>query len=75
MVNIEFVTFEIGSDQGDAIMGAFRATTYSKKELAGLSAAKRKKLKQAIVRQHETHKGVRKLVRQKTKALYAELKG
>ncbi len=56
-------------------MGAFRATTYSKKELAGLSAAKRKKLKKAIVRQHETHKGVRKIVRQKTKALYAELKG
>lgn len=56
-------------------MGAFRATTYSRKELAGLSAAKRKKLRAAIIRQHETHKGVRKLVRQKTKALYKSLKG
>lgn len=56
-------------------MGAFRPTNYSKKELAGLSAAKRKKLQKAIVRQHETHKGIRKLVRQKTKALYASLKG
>jgi len=56
-------------------MGAFRPTTYSKKELAGLSAAKRKKLQKAIVKQHETHKGIRRITRQKTKALYAQLKG
>ena len=31
-------------------MGAFRPTNYSKKELAGLSPAKRKTLQKAIVR-------------------------
>jgi hypothetical protein len=61
-------------DQGDGIMGAFRPVTYSKKELAGLSPAKRKKLKTAIVHHLETHKGIRKIVRQKTKSLYAQLK-
>ena len=55
-------------------MGAFRPVTYSKKELAGLSAAKRKKLQKAIVRHLETHKGIRKIVRQKTKGLFGQLK-
>lgn len=55
-------------------MGAFRPVTYSKKELAGLSAAKRKSLQKAIVRHLETHKGIRKIVRQKTKTLYGRLK-
>ena len=35
-------------------MGAFRPTTFSKKELAGLSPAKRKKLKKEIVRHLES---------------------
>jgi hypothetical protein len=56
-------------------MGAFRTTNYSKKELAGLSPAKRKTLRKAIVRHLETHKGIRKIVRQKTKSLYSKLKG
>lgn len=56
-------------------MGAFRPTNYSKKELAGLTAAKRKTLQKAIVRHLETHKGIRKIVRQKTKSLYSKLKG
>jgi len=55
-------------------MGAFRPVTYSKKELAGLSTAKRKKLQKAIVRHLETHKGIRKIVRQKTKSLLGQLK-
>jgi hypothetical protein len=55
-------------------MGAFRPVTYSKKELAGLSAANKKKLHKAIVRHLETHKGIRKIVRQKTKTLYSQLK-
>ena len=55
-------------------MGAFRPVTYSKKELAGLSAGKRKKLQKAIVRQLETHKGIRRIVRQKTKSLHSQLK-
>jgi len=55
-------------------MGAFRPTNYSKKELAGLSTAKRKTLQKAIVRHLESHKGIRKIVRQKTKTLYGKLK-
>jgi 3-methyladenine DNA glycosylase AlkC len=55
-------------------MGAFRAVSYSKKELDGLSAAKRARLKKAIVRHLETHKGIRKIVRQKTRTLYTQLK-
>jgi hypothetical protein len=55
-------------------MGAFRPVTYSKKERAALNPAKLKKLKKAIVHHLETHKGIRKIVRQKTKALYGQLK-
>jgi len=55
-------------------MGAFRPVTYSKKERAGLTAANQKKLQAAIVRHLETHKGIRKIVRQKTKTLYNQLK-
>jgi hypothetical protein len=55
-------------------MGAFRPTTFSKKELAGVSAANRKKLKKEIVRHLETHKGIRKIVRQKTKATLSAMK-
>ncbi len=55
-------------------MGAFKPVTYSKKELEGLSAAKRKRLQKAIVRHLETHKGIRKIVRGKTRALYKTLK-
>ena len=55
-------------------MGAFRPTTFSKKELAGVSAADRKKLKKEIVRHLETHKGIRKIVRQKTKATLSKMK-
>jgi hypothetical protein len=55
-------------------MGAFRPVTYSKRELAGLSTAKRKKLKEAIVKHLETHKGIRTIVRRKTKPLYNALK-
>jgi len=55
-------------------MGAFQPVTYSKKELKGLTAAKRKALKKAIVRHLETHPQIRKLVRQKTSTLYKRLK-
>jgi hypothetical protein len=55
-------------------MGAFRPTNFSKKELAGVSAADRKKLKKEIVRHLETHKGIRKIVRQKTKAMLSKMK-
>lgn len=55
-------------------MGAFRPTTYSKKELAGLSAAKRKRLKKEIVHHLESHKGIRKILRQKTKTTFKKLK-
>jgi len=55
-------------------MGAFRAVTYSKKELKGLSAAKRARLRKAIVRHLETHKGIRKIVRKQTRTLYNQLK-
>jgi len=55
-------------------MGAFQPVTYSKKERAGLTAANQKKLQKAIVRHLETHKGIRKIVRQKTKTLYNQLK-
>jgi hypothetical protein len=55
-------------------MGAFRPVTYSKKERAALNPAKLKKLKKAIVHHLETHKGIRKIVRQKTKSLYGQLK-
>jgi hypothetical protein len=55
-------------------MGAFRPVTYSSKELKGLTAKKRKTLKNAIVHQLETHKGIRKIVRQKTRVLYKRLK-
>jgi hypothetical protein len=55
-------------------MGAFRPVTYSSKELKGLTATKRKTLKKAIVRHLETHPQIRKLVRQKTRALYNRLK-
>jgi hypothetical protein len=55
-------------------MGIVRPVTFSKKELAGLSAAKRKTLKKAIVHHLDTHKGIRKIVRQKTKGLLAQLK-
>jgi len=55
-------------------MGAFRPTTYSKRELAGLSAAKRKKLKKEIVHHLESHKGIRKILRQKTKTTFKKLK-
>lgn len=56
-------------------MGAFRPTAYSTKELKGMSAAKRKTLQKAIVRHLETHKGIRKIVRQKTRGVYKRLKG
>ena len=55
-------------------MGIERPVTFSKKELAGLSATKKKTLKRAILRHLSTHKGIRKIVRQKTKGLLAELK-
>lgn len=55
-------------------MGAFQPVTYNKTELKGLSAAKRKTLKKAIVRQLETHPQIRKIVRKKTRTLYKQLK-
>jgi len=55
-------------------MGAFRPTTFSKKELAGLSAAKRERLRKHIVRHVETHKGIRKILRQKAKPMLRKLK-
>ena len=55
-------------------MGAFRPTTFSKKELAGLSPAKRKKLKKEIVRHLETHPGIRKIVRAKATPMLKKLK-
>jgi hypothetical protein len=55
-------------------MGAFRATTFSKKELTGLSPAKRKKLKKEIVRHLETHPGIRKIVRAKATPMLKKLK-
>jgi hypothetical protein len=55
-------------------MGAFQPVTYSKKELQGLTPAKRKALKKAIVRHLETHPQIRKIVRKKTSALYNRLK-
>ena len=56
-------------------MGAFRPVAYSKKELAGLSPSKRRRLQKAIVRHLERHKGIRRIVRRNTKTLYRELKG
>jgi hypothetical protein len=55
-------------------MGAFRPTTFSKKELAGLTPAQRKKLKDHIVRHLETHKGIRKIVRTKATPMLKKLK-
>jgi hypothetical protein len=55
-------------------MGAFRPTTFSKKELTGLSPAKRKKLKKEIVRHLETHPGIRKIVRAKATPMLKKLK-
>jgi hypothetical protein len=55
-------------------MGAFRPTTFSKKELAGLSPAKRKKLKKEIVRHLQTHPGIRKIVRAKATPMLKKLK-
>jgi hypothetical protein len=55
-------------------MGAFRPVTYTARERAGLSAVKLKRLKKAIVHHLETHKGIRKIVRQKTRTLYKRLK-
>jgi len=55
-------------------MGAFRPTNYTKKERAALSKKKLETLRQAIIHQHENHKGIRRIVRQKTKPLYNKLK-
>jgi hypothetical protein len=55
-------------------MGAFRPTTFSKKELAGLTPAQRKKLKGHIVHHLETHKGIRKIVRAKASPMLKKLK-
>lgn len=55
-------------------MGAFQPVTYSKRELKGLTPAKRKALKKAIVRHLESHPQIRKIVRQKTRTLYNRLK-
>ena len=55
-------------------MGAFRPTTFSKKELAGLTPAKRKKLKKEIVHHLETHKGIRKILRGKAGPTLKKLK-
>jgi hypothetical protein len=55
-------------------MGAFRPTAFSKKELAGLTPAQRKKLKSHIVHHLETHKGIRKIVRTKATPMLKKLK-
>jgi hypothetical protein len=55
-------------------MGAFRPVTFSKKELEGLSPAKRKKLKKEIVRHLETHPGIRKIVRSKVAPTLKKMK-
>ena len=55
-------------------MGAFRPTTFSKKELAGLSPAKRRKLKKEIVRHLESHPGIRKILRSKATPTLKKLK-
>jgi hypothetical protein len=55
-------------------MGAFRPTTFSKKELAGLTPAKRKKLKKEIVHHLETLKGIRKILRSKAGPTLKKLK-
>jgi hypothetical protein len=55
-------------------MGAFRPTTFSKKELAGLTPAQRKRLKKHIVRHLETHKGIRKIVRGKAMPMLKKMK-
>ena len=55
-------------------MGAFRPTTFSKKELAGLSPAKRRKLKKEIVRHLESHPGIRKILRSKVAPTLKKLK-
>ena len=55
-------------------MGAFRPTTFSKKELAGLSPAKRKKLKKEIVRHLQTHPEIRKILRSKAAPTLKKLK-
>ncbi len=55
-------------------MGVVRPVNFSKKELAGLSAAKKKTLRKEIVRHLDSHKGIRKIVRQKTKGMLAKLK-
>ena len=54
-------------------MGAFRPTTFSKKELADYPA-QRKKLKDHIVHHLETHKGIRKLVRAKATPMLKKMK-
>lgn len=53
-------------------MGAFNI--YSKKERASLSAANRKKLQNAVMRHLKPHKGIRKIVRGKTSALFKGMK-
>jgi hypothetical protein len=55
-------------------MGAFRPVTFTKSELKGLSAAKRKKLKKKIVHHLETHKGIRKILRGKAGPTLKKLK-
>ncbi len=53
-------------------MGVFNI--YSKKERSGLSAANRKKLKNEVMKHLKTHKGVKKLVRDKTRATYQKMR-
>ena len=55
-------------------MGAFRAVTYSSKELEGMTDKKRKSLQKAIVRHLETHPKIRRILRKETRPLYDRLK-
>jgi hypothetical protein len=55
-------------------MGAFRPVTFTKRELKGLSPAKRKKLKKEIVHHLQTHKGIRKILRSKAGPTLKKLK-
>jgi hypothetical protein len=54
-------------------MAAFRPI-YSAKELKTLDPKKRKALKKAIAHHLKTHPQIRKILRQKTKTLYKQLK-
>jgi|GEM_PF-6037045 hypothetical protein len=55
-------------------MSAFRPTVYSAKELRALSPRKRAQLRKEVDKHLRRHAQIRRILRQKTSALYKKLK-